>query len=1267
MHLNKQLFTRIYLEKNNQKITKLLTMVYYFQQITLPLQNFSYLIKKNIVQSLFLINKHQNLQMKTQIKFQKSTSSLLSCKQPKQTYQQAYTYKLLFKTKCFFQLNFSKQDRTMRKLIEINEIFFSIFEAMPMAVLQFINNYMLNQWTKSDGSLNWFIILSFVSSAGSVLYNIFILSHWMFDSEIKSFFDLLTCMMDSQKGRKEEKVKKVFSFFDIPQKVLITSQSQLQKMALLKPDRFSRIKQLHIHLPKNKNSFDILLIDMHTILQNLINQKIKLACFSLNLSECNMTSEQRYELTQQVRKIKAESKYLNLRQTTGEAQCNLCDSIVERALNMSINSNFFYFAEDFTLYRVCKLQKMNEIDNFLNLHKIKMLKLEEAIFKSKFYVNIQEEQQYSPQCLNDLLAEKEESIVQIQIKLSGSTQNYNFIDGYTLKFPLYLDQFFYLQVNSPDQINFSSLTNILLNNLKQNSYSNGVIVNANFQFNQSASLVDILKYFMSLYKFEQKCEDQNYLVEDEIFSKNLIDYEDQELISPNQQENDMVIIECNQSIYNQTQPPKVSVLQSMMVKEDAINQMGVSNLNNQILFQIIKIDDCILIGCSKALFNQEDFLSYLISEEGNYSCLFLFLDFEIPQEFLLKLQAQLQEYFRQMNNLRHLHLIIGESGSFYIDLQLHFTFIENVMIYQNELFQFKFTDHKTEKDSLQSTKQVNIYTYADLVSDDIDKHINSICNNEYAQQVLINAKKGLNANKNLIQKDLENILSQNNLDYEEQVDNKFQTRSFSFNSVQVCLPLELPPLSAKLLPQALKQMNMIQKISIYDNIGIDIQDFIQQNSQSLQYLKVLNSKIERCNCGLKHQSKTQQEQKNLCGSSQKMMTISRIIYRINTIQIIDIEMLKVLKYLNITQSQMYLSSDYQHFVNSLQSLSSKLQVVKLGFQSCNIWFNSSITDFLCNSFILQTFQINAVSSYKLIGLDCILKGLSFNFLISNIGIKINSNQITQKDMDLIDELLQKRKAKGSLKSFKFSLKKSIKTSSNNSLNNKQYLDFYNKMMCNLMQIIGINKISLSFKNFNANINQVDLPYLSPLLFQKNYKTMKININGNTNQYILSQQILQQFQQEAKKDQQEFNCLSFKSDYIGKQIARNNIFEAVFNLDTKKKILTIPYDILDNKQQNTLIKGQYIFLKIESDLNLDLISMISFENSLSQLILDFSQNIYLLFEDILNLMNKLVKENQNIKYLCIKKPNQLLSSSQIYQIKQLFKSFQHFQPKKFLLN
>ncbi|KAL4456976.1 hypothetical protein ABPG74_014614 [Tetrahymena malaccensis] len=36
------------------------------------------------------------------------------------------------------------EDRTMRKLIEINEIFFSIFEAMPMTVLQFINNYMLN-------------------------------------------------------------------------------------------------------------------------------------------------------------------------------------------------------------------------------------------------------------------------------------------------------------------------------------------------------------------------------------------------------------------------------------------------------------------------------------------------------------------------------------------------------------------------------------------------------------------------------------------------------------------------------------------------------------------------------------------------------------------------------------------------------------------------------------------------------------------------------------------------------------------------------------------------------------------------------------------------------------------------------------------------------------------------------------------------------------------------------------------------------------------
>ncbi|KAL4456977.1 hypothetical protein ABPG74_014615 [Tetrahymena malaccensis] len=1088
----------------------------------------------------------------------------------------------------------------------------------------------------------------------------------MFDSEIKSFFDLLTCMMDSQKGRKEEKVKKVFSFFDIPQKVLITSQSQLQKMALLKPDRFSRIKQLHIHLPKNKNSFDILLTDMHTILRNLIDQKIKLACFSLNLSECNMVNDQRQELTQQVRKIKAESKYLNLKQTNGQSQHNLNDSIIERTLNMNINSNFFYFAEDFTLYRVFKLYQMNEINHFLNLHKIKTLRLENAISKSNFYVNIQEEHQYSHQFLSDLLAEKEESIVQLQIKLSEPTLNFSFIEGYNFKFPLYLDQFFYLQVNSPDQINFSQLTNILLNNLTHNSYQNGIIINANFQYNQSASLLDILKYFMSLYKLEQKCEDRNYLVEDEIFSRNQIDYEDLELINHNQLENDMVVIECNQSIYNQSQPPKVSVLQSMMIKEEAVNLMGMSNLNGQILFQIIKIDDCILIGCSKALFNEGDFLNYLLSEEGNYSCLFIFLDFEISQDFLLKLQAQLQEYFKQMNNLRHLHMIVGESGSFYIDLQLHFTFIENVLIYQNELFQFKFTDHKNDKDSLETTKQVNIYTYVDLVSEDIDKQINQISNNEYAQQVLISARKGLDQNKNMIQKELENILSQNNLDT-EQIDNKFEPYLFLFNSREVCLPLQLPPLSAKLLPQALKQMNRIQKISIYDNIGIDIQDFIQQNSLSLQYLKVLNSKIEKCNCGLKHQSKSQQDQKSLCGSSQKMMIIDRVIYRINTIQIIDIQMLKELKYLNISQSQMYLSSDYQHFVDSLQALSNKLQVVKLGFQNCNIWFNSSITDFLCNSFILQTFQINAVSSYKLIGLDCILKGLSFNFLISNIGIKVNSNQITQKDLDLLDELLQKRKVKGSLKSFKFSITKSIKISNNNSqLNNKQYLDFYNKMMWNLMQVTGLNKISLSFKNFNAIITQVDLPSLSPLLFSKSYKKIKININGNTNQYILNQQALQSFQQQVKKDQQDFTCISFKSDYVGKQIARNNIFEAVFNLETTKKILTIPQDILD-KQQNTLIKGQFIFLKIESELSLDIITSISYENSLSQLILDFSKNIYLQFEDILKVLNKLVKENQNIKFLCIKKPNQLISSSQAFQIKQLFKSFQHFQNKKFILN
>lgn len=107
-----------------------------------------------------------------------------------------------------------------------------------------------SEWTNADGSYRMFILFSFASSLYSVLYNVMTLTHWMFDNEIRSFFELLERMRSSNLGRAESSIQQVFKYFDIPAVILLLSRVHLHQITQLHPSRLTHVKQIYVNLPR---------------------------------------------------------------------------------------------------------------------------------------------------------------------------------------------------------------------------------------------------------------------------------------------------------------------------------------------------------------------------------------------------------------------------------------------------------------------------------------------------------------------------------------------------------------------------------------------------------------------------------------------------------------------------------------------------------------------------------------------------------------------------------------------------------------------------------------------------------------------------------------------------------------------------------------------------------------------------------------------------------------------------------------------------------
>ncbi|EAR96885.2 transmembrane protein, putative (macronuclear) [Tetrahymena thermophila SB210] len=88
-------------------------------------------------------------------------------------------------------------DRNLQKFQVISDIQEAIFESLPIAIIQYINNTQNNSWTQSDGKVNLLLYTFFASSCLSLLLHCISLISILYDNDIQTFTKVLDYLEES--------------------------------------------------------------------------------------------------------------------------------------------------------------------------------------------------------------------------------------------------------------------------------------------------------------------------------------------------------------------------------------------------------------------------------------------------------------------------------------------------------------------------------------------------------------------------------------------------------------------------------------------------------------------------------------------------------------------------------------------------------------------------------------------------------------------------------------------------------------------------------------------------------------------------------------------------------------------------------------------------------------------------------------------------------------------------------------------------------------
>ncbi|KRX06334.1 hypothetical protein PPERSA_04946 [Pseudocohnilembus persalinus] len=118
------------------------------------------------------------------------------------------------------------EDDTMRQIIWMSDILQGLFSALPMSLLQYLNNDQMSYWDLG-GLSGIFLWLCFLSSAITVFIATQKLLATLFNDEIQLYYGLLTFLQ-------EQPLVKIAESYEVPEKLNIDNIKFLLKFSQLK-------------------------------------------------------------------------------------------------------------------------------------------------------------------------------------------------------------------------------------------------------------------------------------------------------------------------------------------------------------------------------------------------------------------------------------------------------------------------------------------------------------------------------------------------------------------------------------------------------------------------------------------------------------------------------------------------------------------------------------------------------------------------------------------------------------------------------------------------------------------------------------------------------------------------------------------------------------------------------------------------------------------------------------------------------------------------
>ncbi len=89
------------------------------------------------------------------------------------------------------------------EFLYINDIIEAIVEALPMSILQFVNNGLNKSWIEADGSVNWFLVFAFMSSVFSVFIHLTSFVDKLYGENFHSVYKIISYLKKNQKKDKD--------------------------------------------------------------------------------------------------------------------------------------------------------------------------------------------------------------------------------------------------------------------------------------------------------------------------------------------------------------------------------------------------------------------------------------------------------------------------------------------------------------------------------------------------------------------------------------------------------------------------------------------------------------------------------------------------------------------------------------------------------------------------------------------------------------------------------------------------------------------------------------------------------------------------------------------------------------------------------------------------------------------------------------------------------------------------------------------------------